>query len=227
MTIGLIVALEKEINIFLKTILITKIKYINKIKIIWGLLKKKKIILIISGIGKVCASIATSIIVRFKKIKYIINIGTAGILKKKHKYHNIFLIRKLYYHDFDLTSFNYDIGHIPQYPKYFTSNNKILLKFKKKLLWHKQTYYTGNLITGDTFIDNKEKINKIYKYFQNIKLVDMEATSVAQTCFIFNKPFISIKIISDHANRNSQTIFKKNINTNAHYISYYLNLLLN
>ncbi len=226
MTIGIIVALEKEISIFLTTLKITQIKYINKIKIIWGLLNNKKIILIISGIGKVCASIATTIISRWKKIKYIINIGTAGILMKKYKYHNIFFIEKFYYHDFDLTSFNYNIGHIPQYPKYFTSNNKILIYFKKKLLLYKKKYYTGNIVTGDTFLHTKKQINKIYKLFKNITLVDMEATSIAQTCFIFNKPFISIKIISDYANFNSSKIFKKNITINATYISDYLNLLI-
>ena len=57
--------------------------------------------------------------------------------------------------------------------------------------------HEGLTVTGDWFVDSKEKMREIIGKFPEAKAVDMESAAIAQTCHIFNIPFISFRIISD------------------------------
>ena len=55
----------------------------------------------------------------------------------------------------------------------------------------------GLIVSGEWFVDSKEKMGGILEHFPNAKAVDMESCSIAQTCHIYHVPFISFRIISD------------------------------
>ena len=55
----------------------------------------------------------------------------------------------------------------------------------------------GLIVTGDWFVDSKEKMREIVGHFPEAKAVDMESCAIAQTCYINNIPFISFRVISD------------------------------
>ena len=55
----------------------------------------------------------------------------------------------------------------------------------------------GLTVSGEWFVDSREKMQQIMEKFPNSTAVDMESCSIAQTCHIFNTPFISFRIISD------------------------------
>ncbi len=205
--IGIIIALKQESKNLKKKIKNKKYKFINNKKIILGYIKKKKIVLIESGIGKVLAAISTTLLIQNFKIKYIINIGTSGSLKKNINTRDIIVAKKTKYHDVDITEFGYKIGQIPNNPKIFKCDKNIIKKIKKKL--NKKKIYIGKILSGDKFIN---KYQKLKKKFTNYLSVDMESTSIAQTCYFFQKPFVCIKIISDKSNYNSKKDFYKNIN---------------
>ena len=57
--------------------------------------------------------------------------------------------------------------------------------------------HTGLIVTGDWFVDSKEKMREIIGHFPEAKAVDMESCAIAQTCYINKVPFISFRIISD------------------------------
>ncbi len=219
--IGIIIAIKEEYKKFIKKIKNKKIKYIQNKKIILGYINKKKIVFIESGIGKVFSSIATTLIIQKFKIKYIINIGTSGTLKKKINYLDIIIANKIKYHDVDITSFGYKLGQIPQTPKYFKINKKIIKKTKKKI--NKKNIHIGEIISGDKFINNYKNIKK--KFPKSIS-VDMESASIAQTCFLFKKKFLCIKIISDKSNKKSNIDFKKNINKISNKINKLLHSII-
>ena len=52
-------------------------------------------------------------------------------------------------------------------------------------------------LTGDWFVDSKEKMREIIGHFPEAKAVDMESCAIAQTCYINKVPFISFRVISD------------------------------
>ena len=55
----------------------------------------------------------------------------------------------------------------------------------------------GLIVTGDWFVDSKEKMREIVGHFPEAKAVDMESCAIAQTCYINKVPFISFRVISD------------------------------
>lgn len=214
MNIGFIGAISKEIKIFDKKIKQKKIIYKNyKINLVK--FKKFNVIIIKSGIGKVSSAIAATLLIKKFYPKFIINIGTAGSLSKKINISDIIISNKNTYHDVDITIFGYKYGQIPKNPYYFLSNEKLIniskncakkLKIKNKI---------GEICTGDSFINNKKKKKFIKKKFPKAMAVDMESASIAQVCYKFSIPFISIRLISDLSNKNSKSTFKKSINN--HY----------
>ena len=57
--------------------------------------------------------------------------------------------------------------------------------------------HSGLIVTGDWFVDSKEKMREIVSHFPEAKAVDMESCAIAQVCHIYNVPFISFRVISD------------------------------
>lgn len=55
----------------------------------------------------------------------------------------------------------------------------------------------GQIVSGEWFVDSKEKMREILGHFPGATAVDMESCSIAQTCHIYGVPFISFRIISD------------------------------
>ncbi len=162
---------------------------------------KKEYFLIITGAGKTNAAIATTYLIHVAKVDAIINIGTAG----KHTgnlYHNqIALISKSTYGDVDATEFGYKYGQLPQGLNYYSINNSFNDQIKLYLL----TYFKNNLkinctvATSDSFINQKNQIH--YHLTKSIHLVDMEANSINQVCYLSKfKNIAIIKVVSDIVN---------------------------
>ena len=57
--------------------------------------------------------------------------------------------------------------------------------------------HAGLIVTGDWFVDSREKMRSIIDHFPEAKAVDMESCAIAQTCYINQVPFISFRVISD------------------------------
>ena len=76
--IAIIAAMNKEINEIRKLLVNTQEKEKNGMVFITGNLGDKEIILIESGIGKVCAAVRCCDIISYFKPDYIINTGLAG-----------------------------------------------------------------------------------------------------------------------------------------------------
>ncbi len=219
--IGIIIAIKEECNKLIKNIKKKKNIYIQNKKITLGYINNKKIVFIKSGIGKVFSAIATTLIIQNFKIKYIINIGTSGTLKKKINYLDIIIADKIRYYDVDITSFGYKLGQIPKTPKYFKIKKKIINKIKKKI--NKNNIHIGEIISGDKFINDDKNIKK---NFPKSISVDMESASIAQTCFLFKKKFLCIKIISDKSNKKSNIDFKENIKIISNKINKLIHLII-
>ena len=57
--------------------------------------------------------------------------------------------------------------------------------------------HAGLFVTGDWFVDSKEKMREIIALFPEAVAVDMESAAIAQTCYSFGVDFISFRVISD------------------------------
>lgn len=55
----------------------------------------------------------------------------------------------------------------------------------------------GLIVTGDWFINTREKMQEIVNHFPEALAADMESCAIAHVCHHYNVPFVSFRIISD------------------------------
>ena len=101
---------------------------------------------------------------------------------------------KLTYSDFDCQVFNYEFGQVPQMPLYYFSDSNLKEKLEAYLTSKNISFKNSIVLTADSFrLSASEIKNNVSTSFAT----EMEGTSIAQTCYKLNTPFLSFRIISD------------------------------
>ncbi|WP_422667592.1 5'-methylthioadenosine/adenosylhomocysteine nucleosidase [Buchnera aphidicola] len=226
MKIGIIGAIQEEIKKFKNLIQYYKKDIVGYTKIYIGEFKNFEIILIQSGIGKVSASVATTILINLYKPKYIINIGSAGSLDSMLKIGDIIIPTQICYHDVDLVNFGYSFGQIPGFPAQFHNNTILCNLLKDTAIKYKFNFFCGLLISGDSFIRKDNFIKTLHSKFSTAIAVEMESASIAQVCHQFNMPFIIVKYISDTSDNTATVQFKKNVYTTSFSLFHLIKKML-
>lgn len=150
--------------------------------------KREKLLLIISGIGKTNAAMATAYCAIKYKPDAIFNIGAAGALSPSKKRGETYQIRKVIEHD-RLDFKNSDpVIHIPFTMEGFT---------------------TAVLSSSDNAAVSMEGRKSVSRY--GGELVDMEGASIVQTCKKFQIPCYIFKYISDTMEDNESSTIVDNI----------------
>ena len=218
-TIAIIGAMDEEISEIRTNLKNSKTIQKNDFVVTKGTLGNNNIVLIKSGVGKVAASTTAQFIIDNYKPLYIINTGIAGSLSPDIKAGDFIIANKLVQHDFDVTAFGSPKGYIdngiePNKPTIFSSDKKLVEKFKKELILNQNiNIKLCTIATGDIFV-NQEMQKQIIRDEFNAEATDMESAAIAQTAQINNVPLIVIKTISD-AENNSVSEYKQNKKTTA------------
>lgn len=200
-TVGIIGAMEPEVEILKQSMLIEKEEKIAHTTAYIGTLNGQNIVLVQSGIGKVNASIITALILERYDIDYIINTGVAGAMGKDLKVTDMVVSTEVAHHDVDAMNFGYSYGQVPGMPAVYTSDDMLVRQTLAALSLNDEINgSSGLVVSGDSFIDSDAKKNHIYENFSNAMCVDMESSSIAQTCWQFETPFVIIRSMSDSAN---------------------------
>lgn len=199
---GIIGAMEPEIALLKSQITQLRQQTIGQVEVFSGLLDGKHVALCLSGIGKVNAAIATTILIEHFSVDAIINTGSAGGLGKDLKVGDVVIGTEIAHHDVDVTAFGYVHGQIPQLPARYHSH--------PHLAFVAQTYSSrrGLIVSGDQFIHGQEQLETIRQHFPDVLAVEMEAAAIAQTCHQFDKPFVVIRAISDNGDSNAAVNFE-------------------
>lgn len=193
MKIGIIAAMEPEIKNIISSLQNMNKHTISNIDIYEGRIGNHTLYLSLSGIGKVNSAINTTILINNFNPDFVINSGIAGG-SKKLKTFDLVLADKLTYSDFDCQIFGYQFGQVPQMPQYFKSDEYYRNLFEKYLKENNIEFKISTVLTADSFrLSASEIKNEITSSFAT----EMEGTSIAQTCFKLNTPFVSMRIISD------------------------------
>ena len=175
MKIGIIVAMDKELQQ------------------LRPLFPEDKVILQKSGIGKVNAAIQTVEMIRQYKPDVIISSGCAGGNGDDINVQDVVVSSELAYHDvYCGEAIGHSVyGQVQGMPARFQADPYLL---EKALLTGAKP---GLIVTGDWFVDTKDKMREIIGHFPEAKAVDMESCAIAQACHINKVPFISFRVISD------------------------------
>ena len=157
------------------------------------LFPEDKLILQKSGIATVNAAIQTVEIIRQYKPDCIISSGCAGGNGDDINVQDVVVSSELTYHDVYCGRAIGDsvYGQVQGLPARYQADPYLLEKAKQT------GAKPGLIVTGDWFVDSKEKMREIIGHFPEAKAVDMESCAIAQVCHIYKVPFISFRVISD------------------------------
>jgi methyl-accepting chemotaxis protein len=72
---------------------------------------------------------------------------------------------------------------------------------------HEIQIVKGAIATGDSFMNDPERVNFIRTKFENLQAVEMEPAAIAQVAYQFNVPFVIIRSLSDIAGKESDVSF--------------------
>ena len=151
------------------------------------------------GIGKVNAALGAQRMINEFHPDVIISSGCAGGNGDDVNVQDVVVSAELAYHDvycgtaIDNTT---QYGQVQGMPVRYKADAKLLEK-ALGLQPSGISLHAGLIVTGDWFVDSKEKMRSIIEKFPEAKAVDMESAAIAQTCYINNVPFISFRVISD------------------------------
>lgn len=208
MKIAVIGAMEEEVELLRKALSNTETTTIAKSEYTTGTYKEKDVVLLKSGIGKVNAAMATTILLYEFKPDVVINTGSAGGYDPSLEVGAIVISDEVRHHDVDVTIFNYEMGQVPQMPPAFKADAN-LMKLAEEAVTEigEHQFGVGLICSGDSFMNDSERVAKVREYFPQMKAVEMEAAAVAQVCFQFETPFVIIRALSDIAGKESHISF--------------------
>lgn len=186
MKIGIIVAMDKEL------------------KQLRSLFDSENVRVEKCGIGKVNAALGAQRMINEFQPDVIISSGCAGGNGDDVEVQDVVVSSELCYHDvycgtaIDNTT---QYGQVQGLPARYKADPQLLEKARQLALTAKEmmelSIHEGLMVTGDWFVDSKEKMREIIGHFPEAKAVDMESCAIAQTCYINKVPFISFRVISD------------------------------
>jgi len=195
--IGIIGAIDYELNHFFTNMIIARTEIIADKTFYVGKIRHHNVVIVKSGIGKVSIAMTATILINTFDVRMIINTGVAGGLEPVN-IGDIILAEGIAYFDVSLTEID-DVpyGQMGSDPLVVKTNDQYLAKGKKVFDKLGYSYIVGNLVSGDKFVTKKRDLAKISKQVTNILGVEMEGMAIAITAYKFNRPFISIRGISD------------------------------
>ncbi len=197
MKLGIIGAMQIEIENLKPSIKKQKLEVISGAEFITGEIDGVEVVAAVSGIGKVFAAICTEIMALHFGVDHVINIGVAGSLVKDLKVLDVAVATSAVQHDMNTTAIGDPQGLISGINVINFEADENLKNAVTEVLEEKGiNYATGVIASGDLFVDTDRQRDLIRRRFDAIA-ADMEGGSIAHTCFVNNIPFTLIRSISD------------------------------
>ena len=179
MKIGIIVAMDKEL------------------RQLQSLFNDGNVLVQKCGIGKVNAALGAQRMINEFHPDYIISSGCAGGNGDDINIQDVVVSTELTYHDVycgtaidNCTQY----GQVQGLPARYQADPWLLDKARQLTTFN---IHPGLIVTGDWFVDSREKMRSIVEKFPDACAVDMESCAIAQTCYINKVPFISFRLVSD------------------------------
>jgi adenosylhomocysteine nucleosidase len=201
-----------------------------------GSLKDRRVVLAHSGMGKVNAAMAATLLVEQFQPTHILFTGIAGGLNPDLRPGDVVIGAKTAYHDYgEWTPEGFRVGRTVDpftskpNPLFFPADAGLLAVAEKaaldlKLAPVKTTsgertprVVTGGIVTGDAFVASPAKKDALRKEFK-ADATEMEGAAVAQICWQRRVPCLILRSLSDSAGAKAQEnvlLFEKSAAQNA------------
>lgn len=216
--IGIIGAMDVEVENLLASMPVKKAETISGITYHLGKLAGKDCVVAKCGIGKVAAAVCAQTMILTYAPEAIINVGVAGGMGLDVHIGDVVISSGLVQHDMDTSAIGDEKGLI-------SGINLIVIPATKSLtdvtaeaaerIYGKQKVHVGIIASGDQFISDGERMNRIKDEF-GACACEMEGASIAQVCYLNQKNFVVIRAISDNANEKAAVDYTAFFAKSAH-----------
>lgn len=167
-----------------------------------GRLGNNEIVLWQCGIGKVNAAVGTMRLVDRHHPDAIVSTGLAGGIDQSMQVMDVLAATQCVYHDVDCGSgLGCQLGQVQGLPARFDADKRLLDHAVAMTHLQNERLVSGLICTGDQFITDRERQNTIKTNFPDGMACDMESAAIAQTCYLLQIPFLSLRVISDTPGR--------------------------
>ncbi len=161
-----------------------------------GELHGKQIVLACCGVGKVNAAVCAAFVLGTLGADCIINVGIAGAMKTGLHILDVVISDEVGFHDQDAVMLKY-------YPQraFFTADAQLAALCDNACAEIPRLagkYIHGRIVSGDQFVSTaavKQSINERYAP----ACVEMEGAAIGHAAFMYEKPYLVIRTMSDAA----------------------------
>ena len=203
--IGIIGAMEEEVEALKEAMEIRKTEEVAGMVFCEGVLCGKDAVVVRSGIGKVNAGICAQILVDHFDVDMLINTGIAGSLDARIDIGDMVISTDAVHHDMDATIFGDPAGQVPRMDTLaFPADGMLVEKAKaanEKANPEIRTF-TGRVASGDQFISSAEAKERIVSMYHPL-CTEMEGAGIAQAAYLNKVSYVIIRAISDKADNSA------------------------
>lgn len=209
MKVGIIGAMAQEVEILVSKMEQMRSSQLANTTLYEGKIHGVEVALMQSGIGKVAASVGTTLLLQKSQPDMLINTGSAGGLQADLSVGDIVVSQQTCHHDADVTAFGYARGQLPNCPAYFESDKQLVDLACQVIASQQKNGKLGLICSGDSFIHGGEVLAQLKQHFPQAIAVEMEAAAIAQVCYMFNVPFVVVRAISDNGDGKADISFEE------------------
>lgn len=194
MTIGIVVAMGKELDLLLPLIGDACSEEREGVVFHTGRIGEHSVVAMQCGIGKVNAALGVDALIRLYAPELVINSGVAGGADASMHVLDLLVATGVAYHDVWCGP-GTEYGAAAGMPVVMTPSAKVLAAAERVLT--QPNVRRGLICSGDKFISTAAEVAEIKRHFPEALAVDMESAALAQTCMKHGVPFAVIRAISD------------------------------
>jgi len=158
-------------------------------------IEDRGVLLVQCGIGLVNSATAAAVAISGTSPHVVISAGSAGGVGTDVHVGDVVIGTEYLYAGADARAFGYALGQVPGMPPLY-EGDRALLDAAALASGPQLRVLAGTMISGDAFIDGSS-IAAIRASFPAALATDMESAALAQTCFLYGVPFVSVRGISD------------------------------
>lgn len=208
MVVGIIGAMEIEVDGLKSLMDSARITEISSVKFYEGKIKNVECVVAEAGVGKVNAAVCAQTMILKYSPDVIINVGVAGGLSQNLTTGDVAVAQRVAEHDMDTSPLGDELGYITGLDTvYMECDKKTTDKlYDAALRIGGFNVEKGTIASGDQFIASREQRDKIIGSFNAIA-AEMEGASIGHVCCMSGVPFGVIRAISDGANGDSSMDF--------------------
>jgi adenosylhomocysteine nucleosidase len=171
---------------------------------IWeGALENTPVVLVVSGVGKVAAALATQFLCDVYHPRFAITFGLAGATESDSQRGRLIIASGAAQHDMDARPLTDARGVIPSFGKaIFSADEKLSKSLRlaaEQAVGDPKVVTSGLVLTGDQIVTSRAVRDGLLRDFPEAACFDMETAAIAQVADQNSLPWCGLRITSDAA----------------------------